>query len=233
MGMQLLKAATYAAIATSLILAGCTEQVKPKAETTPPAANAPPATPTPKKVPDVVYVPTPQVVVDKMLEMAKVGKNDVLYDLGSGDGRIVITAAEKFGTRGTGIEIDPKLVKQATANAEKAKVSDRVQFLEQDLFQTDISSATVVTLYLLPELNLRLRPTLLRTLKPGTRIVSHDFDMGIWKPDRIERVKGPRREHIVSLWVVPEKVPPELLNVDAEIQQLRQLRTPTPQPTGN
>ena len=229
MGTQLLKVATKAAIATSLLLAGCTEQVPPKQETTPPAANAP-ATPTPKKVPDVVYVPTPQVVVDKMLEMAKVGKNDVLYDLGSGDGRIVITAAEKFGTKGTGIEIDPKLVKQATANAEKAKVSDRVQFLEQDLFQTDISSATVVTLYLLPELNLRLRPTLLRTLKPGTRIVSHDFDMGIWKPERVERVKGPRREHIVGLWVVPEKVPPELLNVESELEQLRRLQTPTPQP---
>ncbi|HAX79538.1 MAG TPA: SAM-dependent methyltransferase [Cyanobacteria bacterium UBA11372] len=230
MGTQLLKVATKAAIATSLLLAGCTEQAKPKQETTPPAANAP-GTPTPKKVPDVVYVPTPQVVVDKMLEMAKVGKNDVLYDLGSGDGRIVITAAEKFGTKGTGIEIDPKLVKQATTNAEKAKVSDRVQFLEQDLFQTDISSATVVTLYLLPELNLRLRPTLLRTLKPGTRIVSHDFDMGIWKPERVERVKGPRREHIVGLWVVPEKVPPELLNVESELEQLRRLQTPTPQAT--
>ena len=234
MPTQLLKVAITTAIATSLALAACTTQQK----TTPPAANTPtpqaaPGTPTPKKVPDVVYVPTPQVVVDKMLEMAKVGKNDVLYDLGSGDGRIVVTAAQKFGTRGTGIEIDPKLVKQATANAETAKVSDRVQFLEQDLFQTDISSATVVTLYLLPELNLRLRPTLLKTLKPGTRIVSHDFDMGIWKPEKVERVKSPRREHTIALWVVPEKVPPELLNVDAEIQQLRQLQTPTPQPTAN
>lgn len=232
MPTQLLKVAVTAAIATIGVLAGCTA----KQETTPPAANTPapqaaPATPTPKKVPDVVYVPTPQVVVDKMLEMAKVGKDDVLYDLGSGDGRIVITAAEKFGTRGTGIEIDPKLVKQAMANAEKAKVTDQVQFLEQDLFQTDISKATVVTLYLLPELNLRLRPTLLRTLKPGTRIVSHDFAMGIWNPERIERVKGPRREHTVGLWVVPEKVPPELLNVEAELQQLRQLQTPTAQPT--
>lgn len=232
--MKLLKIAMTTAIATSLLLAGCTTQK----ETTPPTANTPtpqiaPATPTPKKVPDVVYVPTPQVVVDKMLEMAKVGKNDVLYDLGSGDGRIVITAAEKFSTKGTGIEIDPKLVKQATANAEKAKVSDRVKFLEQDLFQTDFSSATVVTLYLLPELNVRLRPTLLKTLKPGTRIVSHDFDMGIWKPEKVERVKGPRREHIIALWIVPEKVPPELLNVDAELQQLRSIKIPTPQPTGN
>lgn len=157
------------------------------------------------------YVPTPQVVVDKMLEMANVGPDDLVYDLGSGDGRVVITAAQKLGARGVGLEIDPELVAQATANAQAAGVSDRVQFREADIFAADFRDATVVTLYLLPEVNLRLRPILLTQLKPGTRIISHSFDMGDWKPEDIEVVRGPSKLHILYKWTVPEVVPPELL----------------------
>lgn len=138
---------------------------------------------------DVPYVPTPQEVVDKMLDMAKVRRNEVLFDLGCGDGRIVVTAASKFGARGVGIDIDPERIAEAKANAEKAGVSDRVEFRQADLFKTDFSSANVVTLYLLPDINRKLRPQLWRQLRPGTRIVSHAFDMGEpWPPERTERV---------------------------------------------
>ncbi|NJK35224.1 MAG: class I SAM-dependent methyltransferase [Oscillatoriales cyanobacterium SM2_2_1] len=180
------------------------------AETVPePVAQA---TPTPPRSPDVPYVPTPDVVVERMLKLAGVKKGDIHYDLGSGDGRIVITAVSKFGAlRGTGVEINPELVTQAQENAKKAGVGDRAKFVNQDLFQSDFSDATVVTLYLLPRINLKLRPQLLRQLKPGTRIVSHDFDMDDWKPDKVEVVQGPQREHTLYLWVVPKKVPPELL----------------------
>ncbi len=140
---------------------------------------------TQNQLPDVEFVPTPQIVVMEMLKMAGVTKDDVVYDLGCGDGRIVITAAKEFGARGVGVDIDPYLIKVCNENARKAGVTDRVKFLEQDLFQTDISEATVVTLYLLEELNLKLRPKLLNELKPGTRIISHDFDMGDWKPDNM------------------------------------------------
>jgi hypothetical protein len=157
------------------------------------------------------YVPTPQVVVDQMLAMADIGPDDVIYDLGSGDGRVVITAAQQFGARGVGIEIDAELVAQATANAQAAGVSDQVQFREEDLFTADFRDATVVTLYLLPDVNLRLRPILLTQLKPGTRIISHSFDMGDWKPEEIEVVRGPSKLHILYKWTVPEVVPPELL----------------------
>ena len=150
---------------------------------------------------DVPYVPTPQTVVDEMLKIAAVTKDDVVYDLGSGDGRIVITAAKKYGARGVGIDIDPVRVKEANENAAQAGVSDRVKFLEQDLFKTDFKDATVVTLYLLPEINLRLRPKLWSDLKPGTRVVSHAFDMGDWKPDRTEHLEG----RIIHYWVIPEK----------------------------
>jgi predicted O-methyltransferase YrrM len=213
---QMLKVAVTSILASSLFLAGCAQQnTQTQATPTPtsPQAQPTPDARKPQREPDVVYVPTPQVVVDKMLEMAKVSKNDVLYDLGSGDGRIVITAAQKFGTRGIGIEINPQLVDRANENAKKAGVSDKVEFREQDLFKTDFSEATVLTLYLLPELNLRLRPTLLKSLKPGTKIVSHDFSMGIWKPDQVAKVQGPRREHMVYLWTVPQEVPPNLLVV--------------------
>ncbi len=139
--------------------------------------------------PDVIYVPTRQSVVDAMLKVANVKAGDVLYDLGCGDGRIPVTAA-KLGARAVCIDIDPKRIAEANENVKKSGVGDRVRVLNQDLFTTDISEATVVTLYLLPSLNLKLRPTLWKTLKPGTRIVSHDFDMGDWKPEQTLNVDG-------------------------------------------
>lgn len=153
---------------------------------------------------DVPYVPTPQNVVDEMLTLANVTKDDVVYDLGCGDGRLVITAVKKFGaSRGFGVDIDPKRIEESNANAKAAGVTDRVTFAVQDLFQTDFSPATVVTLYLLPEVNLRLRPKLLSDLKPGTRVVSHSFDMGDWKPDKAITVQpGGQR---LYLWTIPAK----------------------------
>ncbi|WP_334187866.1 class I SAM-dependent methyltransferase [Noviherbaspirillum sp.] len=140
---------------------------------------------------DVPYVPTPQPVVDKMLEMAKVSKKDLLYDLGCGDGRMVVTAAKKYGARGIGIDIDPKRISDAKANAKKAGVTNRTKFTVGDLFQSDLSDATVVTLYLLNSINRKLRPQLWEQLKVGTRVVSHSFDMGDeWPPERTEVVDG-------------------------------------------
>ena len=139
--------------------------------------------------PDVIYVPTHQAVVDAMLKVANVKAGDMVYDLGCGDGRIVVTAA-KLGARGIGIDIDPKRVAEANENVKRNNVGDRVRILNQDLFTTNISDASVVTLYLLPSLNLKLRPILWKTLKPGTRIVSHDFDMGDWKPEQTLSVEG-------------------------------------------
>jgi SAM-dependent methyltransferase len=156
------------------------------------------------------YVPTPQVVVDRMLEMAEVGPEDVVYDLGSGDGRLVITAAKTYGARGVGIEIIANLVEQATINAEAAGVADRVEFRQQDLFETDFSEATVVTLYLLPEINLQLRPLLFEQLQPGTRVISHGFDMGNWQPEDIETVQGPQKLHIIYKWTIPAEIPESL-----------------------
>ncbi len=150
---------------------------------------------------DVPYVPTPQPVVDKMLELAEVSSDDVIYDLGSGDGRIVITAAREYGARGIGVDIDPRRIAEARENARKAGVSDRVMFVQRDLFQVPLGEATVVTLYLLPDVNLKLRPKLLRELRPGTRVVSHDFDMGDWKPQRTAEIEG----HTIYYWVVPER----------------------------
>ena len=158
-----------------------------------------------ENVPEVPYVPTKELVVDKMLEMADVKGSDVLWDLGSGDGRIPITAAKRFGTRGVGVDIDPERVKEANENARKNNVTDKVRFIEEDLFNVDFSEATVVTLYLLPEVNLRLRPKLLDSLKPGTRIVSHNYDMGNWQPEKVEVVKtADHDDHIVYFWRVPE-----------------------------
>jgi 16S rRNA G966 N2-methylase RsmD len=148
--------------------------------------------------PDVIYVPTPQEVVDAMLAMANVSSTDVVYDLGSGDGRIPITAAQKYGARAVGIDINPQRIKEANENLAKANVGGKVKFLNQDLFETDISEATVVTLYLLPSLNLKLMPTL-KKLKPGTRIVSHSFDMGTeWPPEKTQDVGG----RTVYLWTI-------------------------------
>ena len=150
--------------------------------------------------PDVVYVPTPYDVVEAMLKAAKVSKGDVLYDLGSGDGRIPIMAAQKFGvTRATGIDINPERIKEANENLAKAAVSDRVRFVNADLFEANLSDATVITLYLLPSLNLKLLPKLLKELKPGTRIVSHAFDMGTWKPEQTLNVVG----RSVYYWTIP------------------------------
>lgn len=149
--------------------------------------------------PDVVYIPTPQVVVDAMLELAAVKSTDVVYDLGSGDGRIVITAAKKYGARGVGIDINPALVKKATENAAAAGVADRVRFRTENVFAADIADATVVTLYLLQSLNERLRPKLVRDLKPGTRVVSHVFNMGPeWPPERTAEVGRSR----IFLWTI-------------------------------
>lgn len=152
---------------------------------------------------EVPYVQTPQEVVAAMLGLARVGAADVVYDLGSGDGRVVIAAARDFGARGLGVELDPKLVAESEALACKAGVSDRARFLEQDIFVTDLSPATVVTLYLSPDLNARLRPRLLSQLRPGSRIVSHDFDMGDWPPARVVSVQSRDRTHTLYLWVVP------------------------------
>jgi len=152
--------------------------------------------------PDVIYVPTPPEVVAAMLKVAKVGPGDVIYDLGSGDGRIVIAAVKDFGAaRGTGIDIDPQRIKEANANAATNKVTDKVRFLNQDLFTTNLSEATVISLYLLPSLNLKLRPKLMAELKPGTRIVSHAFDMGDWAPEQTLDVDGRK----VYFWTIPKR----------------------------
>ncbi|MEN3295987.1 MAG: hypothetical protein V7642_5240 [Burkholderiales bacterium] len=140
---------------------------------------------------DVPYVPTPQPVVEKMLDLAKVSKNDMVYDLGCGDGRIVVTAAKERGAHGVGIDLNPARIAEAKANAEKAGVTDKVKFVQGDLFKTNFGDATVVTLYLLPSVNQALRPQLWKQLKVGTRVVSHDFDMGPeWPPEKVEKVNG-------------------------------------------
>ena len=165
----------------------------------PVSAGSPAQTPA---EPDVLYVPTPQPVVDAMLDLAAVTRDDVVYDLGSGDGRIVITAAKKFGARGVGIDIDPLLVKKAQDNAAAAGVAGKVTFQAGNLFNADISQATVVTLYLLQSLNERLRPKLVRELKPGTRVVSHVFNMGPeWPPEKTITVGNSR----IYLWTISNK----------------------------
>jgi ribosomal protein L11 methylase PrmA len=155
----------------------------------------------PAQQPDVIFVPTPHEVVDDMLRLANVRKGDVLYDLGSGDGRIAIAAAKKFGIRAVGIDIDPERIREANENARKAGVTGLVEFRQEDLFKADFREATVVTLYLLPDLNVKLRPRLWDELKPGTRIVSHQFDMGTWKPEKRLESNG----RVVYFWTVPAK----------------------------
>ena len=157
---------------------------------------------------DVVYVPTPQVVVDSMLTMAKVSAQDFVIDLGSGDGRIVITAAKKFGARGFGVDLDEVLLKRANDSAKREGVADRARFVEENLFETDLSKATVITTYLLPEMNEKLRPKILR-LKPGTRVVAHDYHMGEWQPDDNDTLSVPEKTvgnpgtSYIYLWYVP------------------------------
>jgi ribosomal protein L11 methylase PrmA len=155
----------------------------------------------PAQQPDVIYVPTPHEVVDDMLRLANVGKGDILYDLGSGDGRIAIAAAKKFGIRAVGIDIDPERIREANENARRAGVTHLVEFRQEDLFKADFREATVITLYLLPDLNVKLRPRLLDELKPGTRIVSHQFDMGTWKPEKRLESNG----RVVYFWSIPAK----------------------------
>jgi len=149
----------------------------------------------------VPFVPTPQDIVERMLELAEVKKGDVVYDLGSGDGRIVITAAKKYGVRAVGFEIDPALIKESRDNIRREGVANLAEIREQDILTVDLSPATVVTMYLLPEVNLMLRPTVLSQLKPGSRVVSHDFDMGDWKPDKVLNLKDKSGwDHTVYLW---------------------------------
>lgn len=155
----------------------------------------------PARTPDVPYVPTSPAIVEAMLKLADVKKTDVVYDLGSGDGRIVIAAAKKYGTRGVGVDINPSLVAEARENAKKEGVSDKVTFQVGDIFEFDFSEATVVTLYLLPNINLKLRPILWEQLKPGTRVVSHAFSMGDWKPEKTTVVDG----STVYFWRIPER----------------------------
>jgi tRNA A58 N-methylase Trm61 len=154
-----------------------------------------------QRPPDVIYVPTPQQVVDEMLKIAGVKDGDVLYDLGSGDGRIPVTAAKRFGIRAVGIDIDPDRIKEARANAKKNGVEKLVTFRNQDLFKASFKEATVVTLYLLPDLNVKLRPRLWKELKPGTRIVSHQFDMGDWKPEKTVQLEG----RTIYFWTIPAR----------------------------
>lgn len=170
------------AAALALVIAGCMH----------PLASAP-------------DVRTPYPTVRALLELANVTGKDVVYDLGSGDGRIVITAARELGARGVGVEIDPALVAESRATARRLGLTERARFVEQDLFQIDLGEATVVTLYLSADLNRKLRPKLLAELKPGSRIVSHDFDMGDWPPDRVVRVRDNGREQILYLWTVPPR----------------------------
>jgi SAM-dependent methyltransferase len=182
------------ALALALVVLVTPALAVPQDSTTAPPAGA--------RTPDVIYVPTPEAVVDAMLKAAKVGPNDVVYDLGCGDGRIVIAAVKDFGAkRGVGVDIDPQRIREARENAQAAKVADRVKIVEGDLFTMDFRDATVVALYLLPSLNLKLRPKLLAELRPGTRIVSHAFDMGDWAPEQTLQVDG----KTVYLWTVPEK----------------------------
>jgi hypothetical protein len=161
---------------------------------------------------DTPYVPTPQVVVNRMLELAQIKPGDTVIDLGSGDGRIMITAAQKYGARGFGVELNPRLVLSSNEEAQRAGVADRVKFLQQDLFKTDFREADVLTLYLLPDVNMVLRPKILAELKAGTRVVSHDYGMGLWRPEVEETVPAPdktvgaRKESTVYLWIVPAKV---------------------------
>ena len=155
----------------------------------------------PARTPDIHYVPTPPEVVRTMLKMAGVKKGDVVYDLGCGDGRIVIAAAQEFGVRGVGIDIDPQRIAEAKENARKAGVEKLVTFRTEDLFEANFKEATVVTLYLLERLNEKLRPKLMAELKPGTRIVSHAFGMGDWPPEKTEDVDG----RMVYMWTIPAK----------------------------
>lgn len=155
----------------------------------------------PSRRPDVIFVPTPEAVVEAMLQVAGVTKNDIVYDLGCGDGRIPVTAAKKYGAKGVCFDIDPERIKEANENVAKNNVGHLVKVVHADLFEQDLSGATVITLYLLPSLNVKLMPKLMKELKPGTRIVSHAFDMGSWKPEKELDVDGRK----VYFWTIPKR----------------------------
>ena len=166
-------------------------------------AQPPGLSPPALRAPDVHYQPTPMDVVHAMLGLANVTAGDVVYDLGCGDGRIVITAARRLGARGVCVDIDPERIAESRENARQAGVADRIRFLNEDLLATDIAGATVVMLFLSGELNLEVRPRLLRELKPGTRVVSHWHGMGDWKPQQTVNVRSDRRDRPIYLWTVP------------------------------
>jgi SAM-dependent methyltransferase len=168
-------------------------------------AQQSPGAPPGLRAPDVAYEPTPMEVVHAMLRLAKVNADDVVYDLGCGDGRIVITAARQYGARGVCVDIDPVRIAESRENARQARVIDRIRFLNEDLFATDVGDATVVTLFLSPELNLAVRPKLQRELKRGTRIVSHWHHMGNWRPQETLRVRGDGRESPIYLWTILDR----------------------------
>ena len=157
----------------------------------------------PARKPDVPFVASVDAVVDAMLKTAEVTDKDVVYDLGCGDGRVVIAAASQYGARGVGVDINPVRVKESRRNARNAGMSHKVSFIEQDLLKTDLSQATVVMIYLDPKMNLRLRPKLIRELKPGARVVSNSFDMGDWKPDRVVKLTVAGSECIIYYWRIP------------------------------
>lgn len=188
---------TLISITAALIAAAPAAALEPQS----PLYQVAQAQPRRNQAPDVIFVPTPQEVVDEMLRLANVKKGDVLYDLGSGDGRIPVTAAKKFGVRAVGIDIDPERIQEANENAKKNGVTSLVKFRNEDLFQADFHEATVVTLYLLPDLNVKLMPRLMEQLKPGSRIVSHQFDMGTWRPDKRVELSG----RTIYLWTIPAK----------------------------
>jgi precorrin-6B methylase 2 len=187
---------TTAVLLGAAVLAGVSSASLARAE----ERQVPAASVQTERRPDVIFVPTRELVIEAMLKAANVTPNDVVYDLGCGDGRIVVAAA-KLGARAVGIDIDPQRIKEANENAAKNGVTDKVQFRQEDLFEADIREATVVTLYLLPSLNVKLRPRLMEQLRPGTRIVSHDFDMGDWAPEQTISVDG----KTVYLWTIPKK----------------------------
>jgi SAM-dependent methyltransferase len=204
--MHMMRVVRYPAagvvIAAAMVLVG---EAVPRATQTPPAAPQQSVVDqaTPLRQPDVIYVPTNPEVVDAMLKMANVTKDDVVYDLGCGDGRIVVAAARAYGAKAIGVDIDPQRIAEANANAKTAGVEGRVKFILGDLFEQDFKEATVVTLYLLNTLNLRLRPKLWKELKPGTRVVSHAFDMGDWQPEQKQDVGGTT----IYLWRIPAHPP--------------------------
>ncbi|MBD0269201.1 MAG: class I SAM-dependent methyltransferase [Cyanobacteria bacterium Co-bin8] len=166
--------------------------------------------PLPPSRPDIAFIPTPADAIEAMLDLAQVTAADRLYDLGCGDGRLLIRAAQRCGCRGVGIDIDLVQIEAAIASAQQAGVGDRIGFRQENLYASDFADATVVALYLLPHLNLRLRPRLLSQLRPGTRIVSHQFDMGDWQPDRVVRLEPSEEDSTLYLWIVPFDIPSNL-----------------------